>query len=357
MNNYLYANKSEQVEKKNIREVSREEIAAFLSANGEKIFRAKQIEEWIWQKGVQAFEEMTNLSKGIRELLNATYYFDKLIPDCIQTASDGTTKTAWLLNDGLRIESVLIPGNEKYTVCVSSQAGCQLGCRFCATGELGFKRNLSVGEIFDQVVQARKEAESRSSSLSHIVFMGMGEPLLNDGNVLSAIQRITSEKGLGMSPARITVSTAGIPAKIRQLADEGVRFNLAVSLHSAKENVRNQLMPVNRTYPLTELANSLIYFVEKTGIRPTLEYLLLHQVNDSLEDARALAEYCRQFPVKINIIEYNPVEGSEFRHSPDKQRDAFVQFLEKRNMVVHIRKSKGKDIDAACGQLANKRKD
>lgn len=345
------------MEKKNIREVSPEEMAAFLSVNGEKVFRAKQIEEWIWQKGVQDFEEMTNLPKSSRELLKATYYFDKLLPDCIQTASDGTTKTAWLLNDGNRIESVLIPGNEKYTVCVSSQAGCQLGCRFCATGTLDFKRNLTVGEIVDQVFHARKEAECRSSSLSNIVFMGMGEPLLNYDHVLSAIQRITSEKGLGMSPSRITVSTAGIPAKIRQLADDRVRFNLAVSLHSAKENVRSQLMPVNRAYPLAELAASLIYFVEKTGTRPTFEYLLLHHINDSLEDARALADYCKQFPVKINIIEYNPVEGSEFRHSPDKQRDAFVQFLENRNMVVHIRKSKGKDIDAACGQLANKRKD
>ena len=345
------------MEKKNIREVSPEEMAAFLSVNGEKVFRAKQIEEWIWQIGVQDFEEMTNLHKSSRELLKATYYFDKLLPDCIQTASDGTTKTAWLLNDGNRIESVLIPGNEKYTVCVSSQAGCQLGCRFCATGTLGFKRNLTVGEIVDQVFHARKEAECRSSSLSNIVFMGMGEPLLNYDHVLSAIQRITSEKGLGMSPSRITVSTAGIPAKIRQLADDRVRFNLAVSLHSAKENVRSQLMPVNRAYPLAELAASLIYFVEKTGTRPTFEYLLLHHINDSLEDARALADYCKQFPVKINIIEYNPVEGSEFRHSPDKQRDAFVQFLENRNMVVHIRKSKGKDIDAACGQLANKRID
>lgn len=345
------------MEKKNIREVSPEEMAAFLSVNGEKVFRAKQIEEWIWQKGVQDFEEMTNLPKSSRELLKATYYFDKLLPDCIQTASDGTTKTAWLLNDGNRIESVLIPGNEKYTVCVSSQAGCQLGCRFCATGALGFKRNLTVGEIVDQVFHARKEVECRSSSLSNIVFMGMGEPLLNYDHVLSAIQRITSEKGLGMSPSRITVSTAGIPAKIRQLADDRVRFNLAVSLHSVKENVRSQLMPVNRAYPLSELAASLIYFVEKTGTRPTFEYLLLHHINDSLEDARALADYCKQFPVKINIIEYNPVEGSEFRHSPGKQRDAFVQFLENRNMVVHIRKSKGKDIDAACGQLANKRKD
>ena len=345
------------MEKKNIREVSPEEMAAFLSVNGEKVFRAKQIEEWIWQKGVQDFEEMTNLPKSSRELLKATYYFDKLLPDCIQTASDGTTKTAWLLNDGNRIESVLIPGNEKYTVCVSSQAGCQLGCRFCATGTLGFKRNLTVGEIVDQVFHARKEAECRSSSLSNIVFMGMGEPLLNYDHVLSAIQRITSVKVLGMSTSRITFSTAGIPAKIRQLADDRVRFNLAVSLHSAKENVRSQLMPVNRAYPLAELAASLIYFVEKTGTRPTFEYLLLHHINDSLEDARALADYCKQFPVKINIIEYNPVEGSEFRHSPDKQRDAFVQFLENRNMVVHIRKSKGKDIDAACGQLANKRKD
>lgn len=342
------------VEKNNIRELTKEELSAFLTTHGEKAFRAKQIHQWIWQKGVHSFEEMTNLSKPVRDLLDTHFVFDSLKAGRIQTAGDGTTKTAWILSDGQYVESVLIPGKDKYTVCVSSQVGCSLGCRFCATGALGFKRNLSAGEIFDQVVFARNAAEERGSSLSNIVFMGMGEPLLNYENVLAAIARITDENGLGMSPYRITVSTAGIPDKIRQLADDDVRFNLAVSLHAAIPATRTQLMPVNKAYPLEKLAESLKYFVEKTGTRPTFEYLLLNGINDSLEDARALAAYCRQFPVKINIIEYNEVEGSAFSHTPDKQRDAFIRFIESRNMIVNIRKSKGKDIDAACGQLANK---
>lgn len=342
------------MEKKNIREESLPEISRFLSENGEKAFRAKQIIQWLWQRGVTDFDEMTNLSKNTRELLKNAYYIDSIIPERIQQASDGTTKTAWHLQDGNLIESVLIPSYEKFTVCVSSQVGCKLGCNFCATGTLGFKRNLSAGEIFDQVIAAKKAAEEEGQTLSNIVFMGMGEPLLNYENVLAAIDRITAEDGLAMSPYRITVSTAGIPEKIRQLADDNVRFNLAVSLHSAKDSVRTGLMPLNKAYPLADVAESLKYFVEKTGTRPTFEYLLLKGVNDSLDDAQALATYCRQFPIKINIIEYNAVEGSNFQHSPEKQRDEFIRFLESKNMVVHLRRSKGKDIDAACGQLANK---
>ena len=338
----------------NIRQASLQDITNFLVSNGEKAFRAKQIWQWIWQRGVTDFEEMTNLSRTTRELLRQNWYFDCLEPVHIQTATDGTTKTAWKLYDGEIIESVLIPGNQKFTVCVSSQVGCKLGCKFCATGTLGFKRNLTYGEIFNQVTAAKMAAEAQGFPLSNIVFMGMGEPMLNYDNVLAAIKRITAEDGLAMSPYRITVSTAGIPDKIRQLADDGVRFNLAVSLHAAKENVRTSLMPINKAYSLKEVADSLKYFVEKTGTRPTFEYLLLKDINDSLEDAKALAFYCRQFPIKINLIEYNNVEGSGFQHSPDKKRDEFVKYLENCNMVVNIRRSKGKDIDAACGQLAAK---
>lgn len=355
-NRYFCRKINDTVEKKNIRDTSPEELADFLGSHGEKAFRSKQINQWIWQKGVHSFDEMSNLSKPVRELLDSAFYFDSLQAERIQTAADGTVKTAWKLHDGLFVESVLIPGKDKFTVCVSSQVGCQLGCRFCATGTLGFKRNLTTGEIFDQVVFARQAAEEKSSALSNIVFMGMGEPLLNYGSVLSAIEHITDENGLAMSPYRLTVSTAGIPEKIRQLADDEVRFNLAISLHAANPGTRSRLMPVNQAYPLDELAESLKYFVEKTGTRPTFEYLLLNGINDSIEDARMLAAYCRQFPVKINIIEYNSVEGSAFKHTPDKQRDAFVRFLESRNMIVNVRRSKGKDINAACGQLANKLK-
>ncbi|MDE5611404.1 MAG: 23S rRNA (adenine(2503)-C(2))-methyltransferase RlmN [Odoribacter sp.] len=340
--------------KQNIREASLKDIADFLTRHGEKAFRAKQIWQWLWQRGVNNFNDMSNLSKGTRELLENAFYFDKLTPCQVQTASDGTIKTSWQLHDGAVIESVLIPGNQKFTVCVSSQAGCKLGCKFCATGTLGFKRDLTAGEIFEQVVAAKRTAQDQDCLLSNIVFMGMGEPLLNYHHVSRAIERLTADDGLGISPYRITVSTAGIPEKIKQLADGGVRFNLAVSLHSAKDFTRSALMPVNKTYSLKDIAESLRYFVEKTGTRPTFEYLLLKNINDGLDDAKALATYCRQFPIKINLIEYNEVEGSGFSHSPDKNRDEFIRFLESCNMIVHVRHSKGKDIDAACGQLAGK---
>lgn len=340
--------------KENIRACSAEEIAAFLTANGEKAFRGKQVWQWIWQRGVTGFEEMTNLPKGTRQKLEEAFYFDRLHAERVQEASDGTRKTAWRTVDGEVVESVLIPGREKYTVCVSSQAGCKLGCKFCATGGLGFRRDLTRGEIFQQITAAREEAEARGSLLSNIVFMGMGEPLLNYGHVTGAIGRVTAEDGLGMSPYRITISTAGLPEGIRRLADEGTRCNLAVSLHSAKDSVRSALMPVNKAYPLKALAESLKYFVEKTGTRPTLEYLLLRGINDSPEDAKALAVYCRQFPVKINLIEYNETGHPDFHRSPERNRDEFIRYLEGCNMVVNLRHSKGKDIDAACGQLAGK---
>lgn len=342
-------------QKRNIRELSLQHITDFLTEKGEKSFRAKQIWQWIWQRGTTDFETMTNLPKSTREILDKYFFFDKSTPSHIQTATDGTVKTAWRLYDNEIIESVLIPGNQRFTVCVSSQVGCKLGCKFCATGNLGFKRDLSTGEIFDQVVAAQKTAEEQGSTLSNIVFMGMGEPLLNYENVMAAIKQITAEDGLAMSPYRITVSTAGIPDKIRRLADDGVRFNLAVSLHSAKELTRSRLMPVNKVYSLQQIAESLKYFVEKTGTRPTLEYLLLKDINDQTDDAKALAAYCKQFPVKINLIEYNAVENSGFQHSPDKNRNEFIRFLENCNMIVNVRHSKGKDIDAACGQLAAKK--
>lgn len=343
-----------QMAKENIRERTTEEIAAFLTAHGEKAFRAKQIGQWIWQRGAESFEEMTNLPKATREMLAEAFRFDRLTAERTQSASDGTTKTAWRTEDGEVVESVLIPGKGRHTVCVSSQAGCKLGCKFCATGASGFRRDLTAGEIFSQVAAAKREAESRGSSLSNIVFMGMGEPLLNYENVMRAIGRLTAEDGMGMSPYRITISTAGIPQGIRRLADEGTRCNLAVSLHAAKDAVRTSLMPVNQAYPLREVAESLKYFVEKTGTRPTFEYLLLRGINDSVEDAKALAAYCRQFPIKINVIEYNETGDGAFRRSTERSRDEFIRYLEGCHIVVNLRHSKGQDIDAACGQLAGK---
>ncbi|MDR0981970.1 MAG: 23S rRNA (adenine(2503)-C(2))-methyltransferase RlmN [Culturomica sp.] len=338
----------------NIRNISEENLADFLKQHCQQSFRAKQIMQWIWQKGVTSFEDMTNLPKQLRDLLNEKFYFDGLREAHSEISNDTTNKTLWQLYDGEHVESVLIPSKDRYTVCVSSQVGCKLGCKFCATATLGFKRNLNRGEIFEQVFRASNEAQKRNGNLSNIVFMGMGEPLLNYENVLQAIDRITSPQGLGMSPARITLSTAGIVEGIKKLADDKVRFNLAVSLHSAKDEIRSHLMPVNRMSNLHDLAESLKYFVNKTDSRPTFEYLLLKGVNDSLSDAVALAAYCRQFPVKVNIIEYNESPQSSYNASTEKDRDTFVSYLENKNMIVNIRRSKGKDIAAACGQLANR---
>ena len=317
------------MEKTNIRAYTLQELANVLVQHGEKAFRAKQIWQWLWQKGVTRFEDMTNLSKDFREFLNNHFILQTATLTHKQESSDGTTKLGFTLPDGNLIETVLIPSKDKSTVCVSSQVGCKLKCSFCATGGLGLP-------------------------LSNIVLMGMGEPLLNYENVLAAIERITAEDGLGMSPYRLTLSTSGIVEGIKRLADDDVRFNLAISLHSAVNTTRDKIMPINKAYPLTELAEAIRYFVDKTGTRPTFEYLLLKGVNDSLDDAKALALFCQQFPVKINIIEYNEVDNAPYHHSPDASRDQFVRYLESKNIVVNIRRSKGKDIDAACGQLANK---
>lgn len=342
------------MEKKNIRAYTQKELAEILVQNGEKAFRAKQIWQWLWQKGVTRFDDMTNLSKSTKELLASLFTLQTGTLTHQQESSDGTTKLGFTLPDGNLIETVLIPGRDKATVCVSSQVGCKLRCSFCATGGLGFTRDLLPEEIFDQVIAVKRLAEERGLPLSNIVLMGMGEPLLNYDNVMSAIERITADDGLAMSPYRITLSTSGIVEGIKRLADDNVRFNLAISLHSAINTTREKLMPINRAYPLPLLAEAIKYFVEKTGTRPTFEYLLLKGVNDSIDDAKALAVFCRQFPVKINIIEYNEVDNAPYHHSPDANRDQFVRFLESKNIIVNVRRSKGKDIDAACGQLANK---
>ena len=342
------------MEKINIRQITSEALSAFLLEHGEKVFRVKQIEQWLWQRGVTRFDEMTNLSKSTRELLEAHYYIRTPKLTYIQESQDGTTKLGLTLWDGQLVETVLIPGRDKATACLSSQVGCKLRCHFCATGEMGYHRNLGQDEIFDQVTLVKRMAEEKGMNFSNIVLMGMGEPLLNYEQVMSAIRVITSEEGLAMSPYRVTLSTAGIPEGIRRLADDQVRFNLAISLHAAIPDLREKLMPISQAYPLPMLAEAIKYFVEKTGSRPTFEYLLLKDLNDTPEAAKALALYCRQFPVKINIIEYNPVAGLPYKPSPEKTRDQFIQFLESKNMIVNLRRSKGKDIDAACGQLANK---
>jgi len=344
--------------KKDIRSLNQKEIEEFFTSQGEKSFRAKQVLEWIWKKGCTDFGEMTNLSVKARGLLSETYRFSSATREILQTSRDGTVKVGFRLEDGHFIEGVLIPSGPRITACISSQAGCPLACDFCATGKLGFMRDLTAGEIFDQVVELKKINETgKQDSLSNIVLMGMGEPLLNYENVIKAIDHITSPEGLGISPQRVTLSTVGISKMIKKLGDDKVRFSLAISLHSANELKRNAIMPVCKSNPLLQLSESIRYFHEKTQSRVTFEYLLMKDFNDRLTDAKELAGFCKIVPCKINLIEYNPVEGIPFQTASKESTAQFKLFLESKNLIVNIRKSRGKDIDAACGQLANKIKD
>ena len=341
--------------KKDIRAVTRDVVAAFLTENGEKAFRAKQIDEWLWKKGARSFDEMTNLSKTTRDLLDGHFAINAVSVNDVQKSEDRTIKSSFRTADGKFVEGVLIPTRSRMTACISSQIGCSLSCRFCATGKLDRLRNLNADEIFDQVVHIMQQSEEHYDiPLSNIVYMGMGEPLLNYRNVLESIDRITSTNGLGMSPRRITVSTAGIAKLITKLGDDQVKFNLALSLHAANEEKRNHIMPINETNNLAALSEAMKYFVVQTDTRPTLEYIIFKDFNDSVIDAHELAEFAKQFPCKINIIEYNPIDDGEFQKATTERVEAFQRFLEDKNLIVNVRRSRGKDIDAACGQLANK---
>ena len=343
-------------EKQNIRSFSKEELSTFFEEKGEKAFRAKQVHEWLWKKGATSFDEMTNLSFDIREMLTENFVINSVLVAEEQISADKTIKDAFKLHDGLITEGVLIPTLKRMTACISSQVGCSLSCAFCATGKLERLRNIDAEEIFDQVVILKNQAEKNyQKPLSNIVYMGMGEPLLNYKNVLSSVEMITSEEGLGMSPKRITVSTAGISKMIKQLGDDEVKFNLALSLHAATDAKRSEIMPINETNSLEALSESLIYFHEKTGSRVTFEYIIFKDFNDTLEDAKDLAAFAKAVPCKINIIEYNPIDDAQFQKADPEKTDKFAAFLENTfNLIVNVRRSRGKDIDAACGQLANK---
>ena len=342
-------------EKTNIRGLSFNDIKEFLVENGEKPFLAKQVYEWLWKKNVHQFSEMTNLSKTARQLLGKFFIIPAIKIHSLQISKDETIKTSFKLIDDNIIEGVLIPSKNRMTACISSQVGCPLGCQFCATAKLGYKRNLKFDEILDQVSIINKQSlEHYKLPLSHIVYMGMGEPLLNYLDVLKSIEKITSEDGLGMSPRRVTLSTVGIPDKIKNLGDDKIKFNLAISLHTANDLKRTSIMPVNKKYPLPQLVEAIKYFYKKTEGRITYEYILFKDFNDSLNDAKELAEFCKISPCKINLIEYNSTGHSKFSQTSKLKFKAFADFLESKNMIVNIRKSRGFDIDAACGQLANK---
>ena len=345
---------------KDIRSLTSEELKDAVIELGEKPFRAKQLEEWVWTKSAGSFDEMTNLSKTFRESLKEAYYLKRITLSEKQKSKDGTVKCAFEVEkkkptDLSVVEGVLIPTRKRMTACISSQVGCSLACKFCATGRLKLMKNLSAAEMYDQVENiasiARKEFDT---NLTNIVYMGMGEPLLNYSNMLESVNRICGTPGLGMSPKRITVSTAGIAKAIKRLGDDGVKFNLALSLHAANDQKRSEIMAINDTNNLQVLAEALQYFHEKTGTRVTFEYIIFKDFNDDIQDARELAEFCKNVPCKINIIEYNPIDDGEFEQADFDKVTRFAKFLEDRNLVVNVRRSRGKDIDAACGQLANK---
>jgi len=340
-----------------IRSLSKEQLVDFFVANNDKPFRAKQVLEWLWKKDAHHFDEMTNLSKSTRDLLKANFILPKITIDDQQISSDKTIKCAFKIEEGKVVEGVLIPTSSRMTACISSQVGCSLTCKFCATGQLKLMKNLTPGEIVDQVVLLRDLAEDKyDTRLSNIVMMGMGEPLLNYKNVLEAINKITSPEGLGISPSRITLSTAGIAKMIKKMGDDEVKFNLALSLHAADDEKRNEIMPINEHNTLAALAESLKYFYKITNTRVTYEYIIFKNFNDTLHDAQQLVDFCKHIPCKVNIIEYNPIDGGEFEQATVERVDAFANHLEKNNVIVNIRRSRGKDIDAACGQLANKNK-
>jgi len=342
-------------EKIDIRALSREDLRDFFTAEGEQAFRGNQVYEWLWKKGAHSFEEMTNLSLELRSLLTSRFTINHIAVDRMQRSKDGTIKNAVRLHDGYIVESVLIPTESRTTACVSSQVGCSLDCRFCATARLKRMRNLNADEIFDQVVVIDRQSRLYfGRPLSNIVFMGMGEPLMNYPNVVNAIRRITSEEALGMSPRRITVSTSGVPKMIRKLADEDLRCNLAVSLHSAVDSTRTAIMPFNAKMPLAELKEAIGYWYQQTRSRVTYEYVVWEGINDKPEDIIALLEFCKAAPSKVNLIEYNPIDDGEFQQAREEAIQAYVRALESSGVTVTVRRSRGKDIDAACGQLANK---
>ena len=341
--------------KQNIRLLPLEELKTYFVEIGEKAFRAKQVYEWLWKKSALSFDDMTNLSKATREKLKENFIIPAVKIKSSQISSDRTIKNAFELADGNIVEGVLIPATDRMTACISSQVGCSLTCKFCATGRLKRLRNIGFDEIVDQVVHIKNQAEQNyNAPLTNIVYMGMGEPLLNYKGMMDSIEKITSPDGLGMSPKRITVSTAGIAKMIKKLGDDEVKFNLALSLHAANDKKRDHIMPINEQNSLESLAEALKYFCDKTGTRVTFEYIVFKDFNDQIEDAAELAAFAKNLPCKINIIEYNPIEDGEFQQTTPERLDAFVQYLESKNLIVNVRRSRGKDIDAACGQLANK---
>ncbi len=341
--------------KKDIRALTKDQLQEFFVAQGDKSFRGSQVYEWLWNKSAHSFEDMTNISKATRQMLEENFVINHIRVDQMQRSSDGTIKNAVRLHDNLTVESVLIPTPKRTTACVSSQVGCSLDCKFCATATLKRMRNLNPDEIYDQVVAIDNESRLYfDKPLSNIVFMGMGEPLMNYNNVMKAVEKITSKEGLGMSSKRITISTSGVPKMIKKLADDETKIKLAVSLHSAIDEIRTTIMPFNATFPLEDLREALEYWYLKTKSRITYEYIVWEGINDTPKDAEALVKFCKYVPCKVNLIEYNPIDDGVFQQASSAATHMYETMLKQNGITVTVRRSRGKDIDAACGQLANK---
>lgn len=338
-----------------IRSLDLGQLQQHFSTMQEPAYRAKQVYQWLWEKSARSFTEMSNLSKDLRSKLDENYAINVVEVNNSQFSNDHTIKNAFRLYDGNIVEGVLIPMDDRMTACVSSQVGCSLTCKFCATGYMDRKRNLNADEIYDQVVLIDQQAKQNyKAPLTNIVYMGMGEPLLNYANVMKSIERITAPDGLNMSYKRITVSTAGIAKMIKKLADDGAKFNLALSLHAANDKKRNEIMPINEQNSLKALSESLRYYFSKTKNPVTYEYIVFNNFNDEIEDAMELAKFCKHIPCKVNLIEYNPIQFADFINADGDKIDAFSNYLKSQGINTNIRRSRGKDIDAACGQLAVK---
>jgi len=341
--------------KKDIRSLTELEFKDILISNSFKPYRAKQVFHWLWNKSIYNFSEMNNLPDDLISFLEKNFVINSIRVHKMQKSSDGTIKNAIELFDGLVVECVLIPTKDRITACVSSQVGCSLNCKFCATARLKRMRNLNPDEIYDQVVLIRRQAkEFFKRSLTNIVFMGMGEPLMNYNNVLKSIDKITSKSGLGMSPKRIVVSTSGVPKIIKKMADDKVKFKLAVSLHSAVNETRTSIMPFNEKMNLDELAEAMQYWYAKTKNIITYEYVVWKGINDKKEDINALIKFCKKAPSKVNLIQYNSIDDPNFVQAPKIILEDYIRLLTSNKIKATIRRSRGQDIDAACGQLANK---
>ena len=331
-----------------LRSLTHGRLLELLKELGQPAFRAKQIEEWIWEKGATSFDDMTNLPKTLRAQLSAQFSLGGTTEAARQISEDGSRKYLLRYADGVTSECVGMPSGNKLAVCVSSQAGCAMGCAFCATGAGGLTRSLTSTEIYDQVMHVREDFDTRVTS---VVFMGQGEPFMNYDATLEAMRRINSPDGLGIGARHITVSTCGVIPAIKRFANEPEQFTLAVSLHSAVQKTRNALMPGVRKYSLLHLYEVMGEYVDKTGRRPTYEYALIRGVNDTEDELGALCDFCRDNLAHVNIIKLNEVKGSRFQPSSDARAGEFVRRLASVGVEATIRQSRGQDIDAACGQL------